>query len=528
MTTTERKPPLNYVGTHRYAHFDEQAALVITEFEGRNCWSWPNGKPKRVFLTGDEEANRLFKGRDDRVLIGTGGGLFDEHKPSGRLKGTCSAKLVAEYLGVHKKPEYQLILREALRADIHKDSETGDPDDPETWERDDPRRMELANIIKTLHNFSQLGDEGVYQLVRRVLLAYRVRERGDEPLRSGLPRLEIPQEHRACLTQGSKSEDKPPLREIVLPAYGPFDTLVKGLLVLWYCRRFWSIQGAPEVRFVSDQLSLAQYFGKDDVVFVGIEGGQFGPEKTVQDVAKDLGVHKRRELRLMIREADKYRKNPTDQKPFELGRVVEVLNGYSNQMQAREVFYMVKNCLQAYRNRAYNTFVECPKEFQEKLEADEGEAQEFDLAGTTVAMVASEQPAMVDHLRSIRKFDITVIANDDSKLVFARTDSKDEALTARNSRAFRSIVHEIIRAEAKIEGASDDVVEAWLAEVDEIFKSGAGRELPGCDWWYLFIDGYGLMNGSTTHKCTRETPLTNKQFGEAVLQGIVAALEASE
>ncbi|MFH1711835.1 MAG: hypothetical protein ABH846_01195 [Patescibacteria group bacterium] len=539
------RQPLDFVATHTGAHFEEQVGLALVEWEGYHKFVWRKGSlPQRLFLVNNDQAHREFAGNPRALIIGMAGGLLDEHKSTGRVAGTCAAMLLADFLGVADASEYQVLLREAYRADTHKN--------PDTGRTEHPGQLELSSLIVALHVWTDLTDEDVYQKVRPILFAYRDMGLGDrlEPGKLdnfrrrvlteyphmdqthalGEPRFfHIAEEHRACLTTGSVGDDKPTATTVVLPMWAPYDTLVKAYIIRTHWGRLWS-GDRPKFVMVANQLQLNEYLDRDDVVFVGIEGGQFPQSRTVKSVARRFGVENWPEYRSVIASATAYAKDPTEQPAFELGRVVETMNVYGGGMKAFSLYRLVSDLIYVQRTKARETYQECPRELEEKLQS--GNAQRFDnpdfFGEVVTVMVPSDNPGMANFLRSGAKADVAVLATDESKSVFARTDDRDAELSARNIEVFRRVVREIVMAESEIQGINGEVLKQRLAEVDEAIAERSDRPLPGAEWWYLFAQGYGLMNGSHTIKRSRPTPLDNTQLRDAVLRGVITAHVANE
>ncbi len=121
-TATSRSWSIRGNITHYNAHGDEHVCHAIacrygnTVFPGIRTAPWTfwgkRGTPDGRSIAQWENAGY--------VLYGIEGSRFDEHSPSGRVTTSCSARLMAEYLGVNNLPELQEILGYTEAADRFK------------------------------------------------------------------------------------------------------------------------------------------------------------------------------------------------------------------------------------------------------------------------------------------------------------------------------------------------------------------------------------------------------------------------
>ncbi len=114
----QKRRQLRKIIVHLKAHLDEFVACWLILRFGLKRWYWPeNELPTVLFVADADEAARKYRGRTDTVLIGIGGGLFDEHRADGRLAGTCATDLVANALEISRRRTLQTILEETRKAD---------------------------------------------------------------------------------------------------------------------------------------------------------------------------------------------------------------------------------------------------------------------------------------------------------------------------------------------------------------------------------------------------------------------------
>lgn len=115
--------PVTTFVTHKMPHIDEVVAYALLCTYGEKMF--PGIKSAKVEFW--DAGNKTPDGRtwqqwlrdDGYLIVGCGGGCFDEHPTNNtdRKDEHCAATLVAEYLGVHKKDELQAILKYALSND---------------------------------------------------------------------------------------------------------------------------------------------------------------------------------------------------------------------------------------------------------------------------------------------------------------------------------------------------------------------------------------------------------------------------
>jgi len=135
--------------THKNPHLDEIVAIWLLRRFG-----------DRVFL-GASEAPLWFidithdlPEKEEEILIGVGGGKFDDHCKNGkRKKGECAATLVADALSIRDDPALGLILKETLKADSNKVNST----------------FHLANLVKAWYKIYPEFYQGIMDLVFRAL-----------------------------------------------------------------------------------------------------------------------------------------------------------------------------------------------------------------------------------------------------------------------------------------------------------------------------------------------------------------------
>ena len=166
---TESKPsrvpvPVKEFHLHKGQHGDEMVAycLITQTTEGKELFPLTTENPKIRFIEGNP---LLSDGEWDTfgfVPLGCGGGRFDEHKgETGRLPGECTSTLVADYLGIRDRREYNRLIEETEFADNNR----GCP----------PTR--LASLIQIAHRLMPNNPMGVFNWAAYIIDAIIIRER---------------------------------------------------------------------------------------------------------------------------------------------------------------------------------------------------------------------------------------------------------------------------------------------------------------------------------------------------------------
>lgn len=396
-------PIVSVVGTHHEFHNDELVQIALLSWYGYRAFECPAALKVRFYRSGEAASSALAAG-EAQLLVGIGGGDWDEHKKEGRLQGECGATLAADLLGVRGNPELQLILQYALRAD----REAGQ------------LHFELAEILKSLHGWSDWSQAKVLNLGLAFLRAIRHRE-------SGAPGGD----------QGVKLE---------------------SIVNSW----------------------LDRNFGSD---------------------------RRDRCLKLILGEMKRWKGAPDEIKPFELPRLVEVMNSHGTR-PASDIIAMVEAILDARVRRSYDFLVTCPQEERA------GNVQVLEVAGYKVGFASSDSRSMGSYLRAAKKCDVIVLRKSTGNVNIFSGDGGKALMP--------SVVGEILRAELKLQGHS--LREPHWVECTEglssLVASGQGRDLPGLPHWYYHLEAGALHNGTSTHPDTVPTALDLQGLARAVMEGV--------
>lgn len=126
--------------THKSPHLDEIAAIWFFRRFGERQFPGINTAKVDFWSTGGESPDgRPAEDyeREGVLLVGIGGGRFDEHSTieRERKEGECSATLVAKALGIDDEPFLERILKFIINRDLNG---TGHP-------------FDIASIVKVLH-----------------------------------------------------------------------------------------------------------------------------------------------------------------------------------------------------------------------------------------------------------------------------------------------------------------------------------------------------------------------------------------
>lgn len=131
--------PITRIWLHLQPHLDEIVALWIIVVFGDKLF--PNVSDCNIEIVDPAKVDKTFGEllREGILVIGFGGGPFDEHPQAGigRLEGECAATLVAEYLGIRNDPRLKNLLGYVLEKDSHATA----------------GQFSLASMVKTLMRY---------------------------------------------------------------------------------------------------------------------------------------------------------------------------------------------------------------------------------------------------------------------------------------------------------------------------------------------------------------------------------------
>jgi len=135
--------------THKNPHLDEIVALWLLRRFGERVFLGASRAPLWTI-----EITHNLPEKENELLIGVGGGRFDDHYKNGkRKKGECAATLVADALSIRNDPALSLILEETRKADTNRVSSM----------------FHLANLVKVWHRTHPENYQEIIDLVFRFL-----------------------------------------------------------------------------------------------------------------------------------------------------------------------------------------------------------------------------------------------------------------------------------------------------------------------------------------------------------------------
>ncbi len=416
------KLPLNVVGTHWEFHNDELVMIALLAWYGHKKFLPPStGSLLVQFHRSTEAANAALATGGVQLLVGIGGGDWDEHKKEGRLADECGATVAADQLGVRGNPELKLILDYALRAD----REAGQ------------KYFELAEILKTLHGWSDMSQMRILHLGMACLRAVRNRE-------SGAP---------------SANSDRP-----------------------------------IDLQMIAADWLLSKYGRGYDSSIVSNDP---------QAVAKEIGVAKERTLKLVLGELKRWAEKPDEVLPFELPKLVEVLNSHGGR-SAADITAMVEAILDARVRRSYDFMVKCPQE------VCDGKTKVLEIGGLKVGFAESDSRSMGSYLRTQDKCDLIVLQKSTGNVnIFSGDGGK--ALMPK-------VARNILITESNRRGVvkrSDELL-VRTNDFDQLVASNKGRDLLGVPWYY-HLEAGALHNGTSTHPDVEPSKLTIRDIAEAII-----------
>gem|GEM_PF-6681157 len=490
-------------------------------------------RPEMVFFSGDEEITETGADRDpEMILVGTGGGAFDEHRENGRLKGACSATLVAEELGLLEHeivdmwpdgsvkevrirkihaPAYGGILREALRADTHRDQDGNVVGQTP---------LELGQLVKDWHTYGPAQgnvrnhDAHVFGRVYDMLTAIRSMEAGEEPRVA--PQLVGDPEVRPFLPKKKGKEHRgKKVNRIIIPARASTRVLVQAWIFQQRAKYQWFIPGdAPSIYAAYSQKGLdGMLRDATRTIVIGIEGGQVPPEMTVQEAMEMLqkpGLPEKRRraaplgMRAIIRMFNRWEReeDPAEVKLFQLPNIVKALNGYTG-MKTLDVLSVVFELLYAVSAKEEEESVKCRDEYAESAIACEVDDLQF-------CVVTSDTPSMPFYALKAGNSFVAKISS--SGNVYISSNRK-------HAEAMTFIASAMVVVESMYAGVDEERIMERLQELCSIHDEESGRTLPGCAWWYYHREAGGLLNGSLTHE-EMPTPLGTGELMLALVAGV--------
>lgn len=112
--------PINRIVTHTAPHLDEIFAIWLLRRFGKSEFPGVSTAPVEYWKTGMEKRTWQEHHDSGTLLLGVGGGRFDEHPRAGkeRKEGQASASLVATALGVINEPALRSLLRYVVDNDL--------------------------------------------------------------------------------------------------------------------------------------------------------------------------------------------------------------------------------------------------------------------------------------------------------------------------------------------------------------------------------------------------------------------------
>lgn len=391
---------LNVVGTHHEFHNDEAVQIALLAWYNDRLFQAPAGGSLKVhFHRSKQEAAAELASGAVQLLVGEGGGDWDEHRDEGRLADACGATLAADLLGVRGNPELKLILDYALRAD----REGGQ------------KHFELAEILKSLHGWSDLTQMRVLHIALAFLGAIRNRESGQPAGDRGVK----------------------------------LDVIVNN----W----------------------LDRNYGLD---------------------------RKDRCVKLILGEVKRWASAPDEILPFELPKLVEVMNSHGSR-SAADVTAMVEAILDARVRRSYDFMVDC------RQQAQAGKAKVIEIGGLRVGFAESDSRSMGAYLRSQEKCDLVVLQKSTGNVNIFSGSEAGKALMPK-------VAREILRAECFKRSEGGQELSERLVDFGTLIAEGKGRDLLGVPWYY-HLEAGALHNGTSTHPDVESSKLTIRDLALAIV-----------
>jgi len=154
-TPALKQIPIKLIITHRACHWDEIVAITLLQQYGEKLF--PGISRAQIRFVENPQDTQESLDAMGVLPIGCCFTRFDEHVngASGRIEGECAATLVAKYLGLYERPEFERLLEETYQCDS--DKGVG--------------RTEIAELIKVGHRCLRRTPEQVLETGKRVVIA---------------------------------------------------------------------------------------------------------------------------------------------------------------------------------------------------------------------------------------------------------------------------------------------------------------------------------------------------------------------
>ena len=497
------------VGTHANPHLDETIAIAIARLAG--------GLPLSAELS---FLRREDGGQKGRLDIGFGGGRFDEHKKDGRLEGECSARLVAEAIGIARDEKWMSVIEGARL----RDTTTG-------WGGED-----LSTIIKNLARFSDDFHSGdVVDWTTRIVHAFTHDEGVKRPVLSakGLGLCALDSEELSRVTC------------IILPV----GFTLKQAIMAWFmrkCHGAFGIASKPRVVVAHSQKDLDQLARQGSILFIGPEGQVDGMGTIAEFFSENLGLHTRgmKNYITFVKKFDKacsaegaesgLIKDP--KKIFQLANVVGRLQAVAVEeylpFTQYDLLNFVFGMLDASDRWMFEYHVLCPEEVREKhvkfYLPDCGELLWRDLAKTrpsdrkeqhapvVIAVAYTDLSTMSVYLRDRYGVDVYLQKNRSQNLMVTANTSSKRLQGKEGSRSVLDVIAEyLVAAECAAHGVVGEVRESAIKQFRIMRDKETSFDLPGgkgVEWYYAW--GSMILNGSDlSHEATPTCLSMGQVFG---------------
>lgn len=152
--------PIKKIATHANPHFDDILGCIFLQRFGEDVFPGVSGAEIVFWPNGGTPDGRLaeYWERDGFLMVGVGGGRFDEHPSGGasRKENECAATLVAKALGLDQDPRFRQLLQFALKVD------SGGAAHP----------FDVSSVINWMNRLHRDNPAPVFAWVREFLDAY--------------------------------------------------------------------------------------------------------------------------------------------------------------------------------------------------------------------------------------------------------------------------------------------------------------------------------------------------------------------
>lgn len=483
---------IHTIALHEKAHVEELVAARLLQR------IFPDAK---IVFMSEREFEKIT--HDPGVIgIGLGGGECDEHKENGdRLPGACALTLTVNTFDLAVTPGVMELAAEGLKSDIREDEDGNEYPQHET---------EWGELVKTLHNFGDVGEEWVLNFISAFVDTYLGAAAG-EPARE-IPQLTLDPEICTAFIPGSD------LDMIVIPDGADMVTHLNAWLLKVYGGKFFNMKASVPIMSVKSEEELLAFKGKR-AFMVGFDAGHLPAGNYPVSVMRFLGYTnkhcpERKRVRKLLKIAKTHLEKPGGTRPMELPNLVAIMK---RSLPTSTMVRWLGTVFTAYVNSGIDFHERCPRDLNKYGQVEDVDYLRVAIVSQTTAMsmprFTRSQPTYVN--KAWKTADVTVIDNPYGRQVFV--NKKYPGLDV-------AIAQEIMDLQLMRAGIYGRKAEAIRRTFTERQAMGRDFNLPApAEMVYFKQKGNMILIGSITHPLSREEHLRlipHTLFTQAVFQAV--------